>query len=294
MFKITNINLNEIFKDEVFLFNFIFESEKKTELNINVYVYDFFSLLINNDSLTINSNINYFKSFNSTSASTWSYGFTLVITNTNTGEILFTKKYEPPVKKKTAWLIGDSHAVIIPKNELIKIKKYDVKKIGFMSLSLNRFINNDYIKLLNNLNVSTNDCLIFYLGEIDIRFTIHKHCKNKNLNLKKSFNELMNRYLNCILEIKKYYNARIIIMSPNPPLEFFHDKNFILGTKDERLLCQNLFQTFWENKIDFVEYLDWTEDYKSQDGFIEQNFLLENDHHVNYFEPLINCLEKKL
>ena len=294
MFKITNINLNEIFKNKVFVFNYIFVSEKKTELNINVSVYDFFSLLINNTNLTINSNVNYFTSFNSTSASTWSYGFNLVITNTNTGEILFTEKYEPPIKNKIAWLIGDSHTVIIPENELIKIKKYDVKKIGSMSLSLNRFIKNDYIKFLSYLNISKNDCLIFYLSEIDIRFTIHKHCKTKNLNLEISFNELMTRYLNCILEIKKYYNVRIIIMSPNPPLEFFHDKNFILGTKNERLLCQNLFQTFWKNNLNVVEYLDWTGDYKSDTGFINPDFLLENDHHISNFTPLINYLEDKL
>ena len=34
MLKITNINLNEIFENEVFVFNYIYESEKKIELNI--------------------------------------------------------------------------------------------------------------------------------------------------------------------------------------------------------------------------------------------------------------------
>jgi hypothetical protein len=294
MLKITNINLNEIFENEVFVFNYIYESEKKIKLNINVTVYDFFSLLINNTSLKINSNVNYFTSFDSTFTTTWSYGFTLVITNSNTNEILFLKTYEPPINKKNVWLIGDSHTINIPKNKLSKITKYTVKKIGFKSLSLNRFINNDYMKFLKNFDIFKQDCLIFYLGEIDIRYTIHKHCKNKNINLEKSFIELMKRYLNCLLEIKNYYNVRIIVMSPNPPLESFHDEKLILGTKEERLLCQNLFQTFWEDNLNVVEYLDWTKDYISDNGFIKNNLLIDNDHHLIYFDSLINALENKL
>jgi hypothetical protein len=294
MLKITNINLDEIFKNEIFYFNYIFDSEQKTELNINIAVYDFFSLLINNTNLVIQSNITYYTSFDSTSVSTWNYGFTLVISDNDTNKILFIKTYEPPIRKKNAWLIGDSHTICIPEKELNTLTKYNIKKISFKSLSLNRFLNQDYMKLLSNVNISKMDCLIIYLGEIDIRFTIHKHCKNKNINLEKSFDDLMNRYLNFILEIKKYYNNRIIIMSPNPPLESFQDKKFILGTKNERLLCQNLFQTFWKNKLDIVEYFDWTTDYKLHTGFINPDFLLENDHHISNFTPLINYLEDKL
>lgn len=294
MLKITNINLDEIFENKIFYFKYVFESEEKKELNININIYDFFSLLINNTNLTILSNIGYYTYFDSTLASTWSYGFTLVVSDNNTNQILFIKTYEPLSRKKKAFLIGDSHTVCIPENELDRITKYNVKKIGFKSLSLNRFLNYDYIKLLSILDISIGDCLIFYLGEIDIRFTIHKHCKNKNVDLKKSFNELMNRYLDCILEIRKHYGVRIVIMSPNPPLEFFHDDKFILGTKEERLSCQNLFQKFWEKNLDSVEYFNWTSDYKLHNGFMQPKFLLEDDHHLNYFGHLINYLENKL
>ena len=294
MLKITNINLDEIFENKIFYFNYVFESEEKKELNININVYDFFSLLINNTNLNILSNVGYYTYFDPTLVSTWSYGFTLVVSDNNTNKILFVKTYDPPIRKKKAFLIGDSHTSCIPENKLDRITKYNVEKIGSKSLSLNRFINHDYIKLLSRLDISVEDCLIFYLGEIDIRFTIHKHCKNKNADLKKSFNELMNRYLNCILEIRKYYRVRIVIMQPNPPLESFHDSKFILGTKEERLLCQNLFQNFWEKNLDSAEYFNWTSDYKLHNGFMQPNFLLENDHHLNHFDPLINYLVNKL
>ena len=83
-----------------------------------------------------------------------------------------------------------------------------------------------------------------------------------NLNLEQTFNKLMDRYLNCILNIKNIYNNKIVILSPNPPLETYTNENLIMGSKEDRMLCQKLFDSFWKKHDDVVHYINWTKKYQ--------------------------------
>ena len=294
MLKITNIDLDKIFNGDDFYFTYIFESLEDKKIKVNIGIYDYFSLPVNNTNLEISTNIRYFTTFDKITSSTWRFGFTIIISNEMTGEILFQKKYNPPIKKNTIWLIGDSHVTHFPENKLSDASNYNIKKFGFESLSLNRFLNSDYLGLFNQLNVSIGDCFVFYLSEIDIRISIHRYSKNKKLNLEQTFNKLMDRYLNCILIIKNIYNNKIVILSPNPPLETYTNENLIMGSKEDRMSCQKLFDSFWKKHHDVVHYINWTEKYQKVNGFMNVDFLIKNDHHIYNFEPFIHELKKEL
>lgn len=293
-FKITHIDLEKIFRDEKFYFTYLAESSEDYELDICINVYDCFSLLVNSSKLSIVTNLNYYTSFDDISNSSWKYGFVLLISDNITGQILYKKKYFPHIKKNNAWLIGDSHTVNLPISEIEKIENFNLRKIGFESLSLNRFLNSDYIGFINQLSIQANDIIMFYLGEIDIRVTIHKHCENKKINLQEVFDSLMLKYLDCILDIKKIYSNRIYILSPNPPIKHYNKKGYLLGTLDERIWCQNQFKSFWNNHKDIATFIDWTLDYQDENGFMNPDFLIFGDHHINHFDSFITHINNNI
>lgn len=287
-FELISINLKEIFEKKPFRVDYQITSNTGEIFNINIKVSDFFSIPVNERDVSVPSNTPFFSSFNN---GVWEYGFNLIVINNDDNSILFHQVYNPLNKK--AWIIGDSHTIHLPDSNSKNADKYEVKKIGIHSLSLNRFISSDYIEFLNNIEIKKQDCLIFYLGEIDIRYTIHKHCREKNVGLQKTFNLLMEKYLECILHIKKHYNNKIVILTPNPPMEDY-ESDLILGAKEDRLLCQNLFINFWKDKKYIVDYLDWTESYQLSTGFINPDLLNHNDHHINNNIHLLKLLENYL
>ena len=161
-------------------------------------------------------------------------------------------------------------------------------------MSLNKFLMSDYMEYIENLNINSGDIICFYLGEIDIRIAIHRYCLEKNKNLEDSFLLLMERYLKCLISIKEKYKNRIIILSPNPPMENYHQQDLIAGTKEERIMCQNIFHNFWNHPSEVAEYLDWTSIYKKENGFVREDLLINNDHHLSDYNYMVTNLKKKI
>lgn len=233
------------------------------------------------------------------------FGFRLVVEDLF-GNMVFEKMYLTNEiahslrnkSKKVAWIIGDSNAWASFGNDDFRypeIEGYTPVRIGVTSLSLNRFIKGNQIDFIKGLPIESEDLLVFYLGEIDFRYTIHKHCLNKNLDLEKECTKLVNDYLSTLDRISKEYKNRILILSPNPPMPdgFIEDRSLIYGTKEGRKKCFNIFDFLMESQERY-EYLNWTKEYTNADGFIKTEFLYEKNHHIKKHDIIYRELSKKI
>jgi hypothetical protein len=240
----------------------------------------------------VSKNIGYFTIFDFTNDVPGIFnGFNIKVIDNKSGIILFEYKYETP--KQNIWIFGDSHSLHIKHDEvknIIENNNYNLNCVGAHSLSLNRFINGDFIGYLNNYNIKETDYVFLYFGEIDFRYTIHKHCKEKNKNIYIECYHLMLGYLITVLKIKERYSNKVIVLSPNPPIGDDYLNDLVLGTEDDRKLCWDIFNMFWSKNSE--NYLNWTDNYKLNNGLINCELLKENDHHINNYSFFINTILK--
>lgn len=234
-------------------------------------------------------------------------GFKLIVTDEE-DQIIFEKTYLRNKKdyslrdqsnKKIAWIIGDSNVWASFGNDSFRyydIGSYFPIRCSVTSLSLNRFLNGNYIDFLRSLPIRDSDILIFYLGEIDFRFTIHKASLNKKVGLPELCSSLMEKYYNSILEISKNFQNQILILSPNPPIcDGFLDDNHSpsLGKIEDKIFCFKYFDTFWSNQKK-IKYLNWSDDYVDGKGLCKTNMLEDKNHHIKDHSPIKKKLEKKI
>ncbi len=236
------------------------------------------------------------------------FGFILVCEN-ESGEVIFREEYTNKNKAdrlrpltlsdKVLWIIGDSNVWASFGNDEFKyenIGDYSPVRISVTSLSLNRFITGKNLEFVECLPIRDNDAIVFYLGEIDFRYTLHKYVSRKGLSIYDACTDLMERYLNTLRKIKKNLNGnRMIVISPNSPIpdNFHEDPNMVLGNESERLECFNIFDQFWNNQKDF-EYINWTEKYSDGRGLIKTENLYEGSHHIKNHVDIKDSIQNKL
>jgi predicted O-methyltransferase YrrM len=163
------------------------------------------------------------------------------------------------------------------------------------SLTLNKFVNGDYMSFLDSLPIMENDIIVFYLGEIDFRYNLHLAVNKKQLSTEKLVSDLLLEYHKTILKIKEQYNNHIVIMSPNPPMRDNHLSQFIEGSESSRILCWSMFDKFWKtNSNGEITYLNWTKKYTLEDKLINVDLLHENNHHIKNYDYCIDELSKTL
>jgi hypothetical protein len=291
-FNLVNLDCKKITETSILKIEYLLESNCDDNCEIKIVASDvFFNLkreLINR----VEKNIGYFTVFDYTNdVPGISEGFNIEVIDNKSGVILFKKNYRLP--EKNIWIFGDSHALHIKNkeiNNIIENTGYNLNCVGSHSLSLNRFINGDYIGYLEKYNIKKEDYIFLYFGEIDFRYTIHKHCENKNKNIYIECYNLMLDYLTAVKKIKEKYSNDIVILSPNPPMRDFYLKDLVLGTESDRKLCWDIFNIFWK-KIG-ENYLDWTDNYKLSDGFINCEILKENDHHITDYFSFIKTITR--
>lgn len=205
----------------------------------------------------------------------------------------------PDKNGNVLWIIGDSNAWASFGNDDFKyqdIAGYNPVRISITSLSLNRFINGKNLDLMLGLPIRENDCIVFYLGEIDFRYTIHKYAENKGIDLSIACLDLMNRYLNTLMDIRAYFsNNRIIVISPNPPIpnDYHYEENMVRGSESDRIMCFNIFKEFWNSQKEF-EYLDWTPGYTDERGLMNTEDLYEGNHHIKEHTKISKKLSNKI
>jgi len=211
-------------------------------------------------------------------------------------------------KKINAWIIGDSHIGHICKDigynelEYDKIRINPISKVG---LTMSRFTNSDYMEFLSCLPIMDNDLIIFNLGEIDMRISIHVKSHRRGIGKKDILTNIILKYIQSIKIISREYKKnKILILRPNLPVsdkrqysENLINDYFLNSNEFDRLELNNQFHdiiTSFCNSEDNVQYIDNSSQY-SLDGFINDDLLIENDIHMKtnkgYFDSLYDKIK---
>jgi len=210
-------------------------------------------------------------------------------------------------KKRNAWIIGDSHIGHICRDieynelEYDKIRINPISKVG---LTMSRFTNSDYMEFLSYLPIMDDDLLIFNLGEIDMRISIHVKSHNKGIKKKDILTNILLKYIQSIKEIsKKYSKNKIVILRPNLPVsdkrqysENVINDYFLNSNESDRLELNNYFHdmiTSFFNSENNIQYIDNSRQY-SLNGFINDDLLIENDIHMKTNKGYFDSLYEKI
>jgi len=222
-------------------------------------------------------------------------------------KFFFYKNYLPlrnisqqyPMNYKRLWIIGDSNVWgTFGNDEYTPEPIHDYLPIRYShpSLSLHRFLNKDNKSFIDLLPIEDGDIIAFYLGEIDTRYGLPKSSQEKNTSISHLTNKLLFKYKEFLQTfISKHPNNKVIVMSPNPPIkngliDEEKERQLIKGTNNERKYCVDSFDEFFSNE-NFL-YFNWKKDYTDNFGFVNQNFLYENDFHIKEYNHILKSFNE--
>jgi hypothetical protein len=207
--------------------------------------------------------------------------------------------FNSTIHKSKFWLIGDSHVnynTTAPL-EYITTEKYDIVPVSVQGLSLSRFLNSDWKRFFSTIPIWKNDVISIELGGADLRISLFKKSKEKNIPVEKLLGDLLNNYFVFIKELKKLYNNKIIIQIPNRTIKDNWDKdNRTMSTLDVRVKLWEDFNEYIRilGKINNIEIWDYKTMYKDIDGSIINDVLIEEDVHLKVHEPMLIDLKDKI
>jgi hypothetical protein len=224
-------------------------------------------------------------------------------------KFFFYKNYLPlrnisqqyPMNYKRLWIIGDSNAWGTFGNDSYTpepIQDYLPIRYSHPSLSLHRFLNKDNKSFIDLLPIEDGDIITFYLGEIDTRYGLPKTSNEKNKSLSHLTSDLLFKYKEFLQTfISEHPNNKVIVMSPNPPIkngiiDEEKERQLIKGTNNERKYCVDSFDEFFSNE-NFL-YFNWKKDYTDSFGFVDPNFLYENDFHIKEYDQILKSFNNFL
>jgi hypothetical protein len=222
-------------------------------------------------------------------------------------KFFFYKNYLPlrnisqqyPMNYKRLWIIGDSNVWgTFGNDEYTPEPIHDYLPIRYShpSLSLHRFLNKDNKSFIDLLPIEDGDIIAFYLGEIDTRYGLPKSSQEKNTSISHLTNKLLFKYKEFLQTfISKHPNNKVIVMSPNPPIkngliDEEKERQLIKGTNNERKYCVDSFDEFFSNE-NFL-YFNWKKDYTDNFGFVDPNFLFDNDFHIKEYNQILKSFSE--
>lgn len=235
-----------------------------------------------------------------------------------TGEILESKfirtkkvhidkrSFGKDFSKKNTWIIGDSHVnhnLIFGFDYNVDLYENDktiINPVAHPLLSINRFINSDYIAFIKTLPIFDSDDICFYFGEIDTRVGIIRNSEIKNISYVTQTINLLQRFIDSILHIQKEFpKCKIYYILPNPPIQdgwiygdnlklFFND-----SSEKNRFLVRYIFEDIIKKELDKigVEIIDLNKHYIKKNMFVDEKFLIENNHHFKYPNNFLHLLK---
>lgn len=207
------------------------------------------------------------------------------------------------VSKKNIWVIGDSNIWnYFSKFEYGKvdfnINDKIVVPIDIPELSINRFVNRDASRFLKSLPLVNGDEIIFILGEIDCRVGFYRNAELKGRRIFEQIINVIERYVKKILDLKKEFShVDIKISLPNPAFRdglLINDELLSKTNQYDRLYIRRLFEDYLisECQKNNIECLNLTEGFEDEDGFMNVNYLVNNDTHNKPTDIIINNLKK--
>jgi hypothetical protein len=198
---------------------------------------------------------------------------------------------------KNTWIIGDSHVNhnfifgLDYNVENYKTNKKIINPVAQPLLSINRFVNSDYIDYLKNIPIYDGDDICFYLGEIDTRVGIFRNSRLKGISSIDHTITLIERFVKTLDLIQKHFSkCKFYYILPNPPIQdgwiYGPNKQLFLedSTEQERYLVRYLFEEIIMDRMNKlnVEIINFSSNYVKSNGFVDENFLIENNHHFKY------------
>lgn len=210
------------------------------------------------------------------------------------------------MSRKNIWFIGDS-------NLYHYFSKYNFNSDEFFfndkvlmtidipELSINRFINSKYLEFIKTLPLFNKDIVILNLGEIDCRVSFYRNAKLKNRTLIDHINNVLERYVNTIKNIKQsIYNIELVICLPHPPLRDGwvkdHDINHLLNesTEKDRYFIREYVNRILIDKLNEIniKYINPFTLLEDEQGFINNEYLLPFDNHTKDNELVLNEIKK--
>jgi len=206
--------------------------------------------------------------------------------------------------KPNFWLIGASmtgYMVRDLKPGLFTTSKYVITPVSHLALSLNRFLKSDYKKYLQSLPIRPNDTLGFFIGGVDLNVAIVRNAKLKGITPQHLLNKILFKYVTAIKDIQATYPKCKIVIIPTtgviPEKHNLSNKSVIAGSQElRRELCDQYINFFeQEVKSGTVQYFwDCMKVYLDDNGYCKEEFLIENDHHVDDGTLFIEELKKQI
>lgn len=245
---------------------------------------------VNNNSGQLTSKFN-----NGFNIKFYSEGNLIYVYNHNFIKTYFEKN-NTILNKKTIWVIGDSHVAHLFKNlnnDDIIYGDFVFNHCSVVGLSLNRFLKSNYQDFFKTIPIKKQDVVCFLLGEIDLRKTIIKSSRKKQISSAFLTYTLLNSYIEFFYKFKENHK-NTFILSPNGVV---NDKQVIDNFSESfevnsELERNKLWETFNNNIKNIIQnyYIDYTENIRDLNNIIQKDFLIENDHHLKsnkeYFEKI--------
>lgn len=208
--------------------------------------------------------------------------------------------------KKVGWIFGDSHIGHISQKINYNQFNYDelyVKPVSKVGLSCNRFSNSDYLNYLSHFPINDDDTIMLNYGEIDIRMAVHVKSLKYGIDKKTILKKVIHNYLTAINTISKNYpKNKLIVLRPNRPFTDSHiigeesKKEYLFNSNEkDRLILDNMFNNEFldlNEVYNSFNYIDITDNFTCQNGFMCEEFLRSNDCHMKpnkeYFDLIYN------
>jgi hypothetical protein len=196
-------------------------------------------------------------------------------------------------------MIGDSHVNYNTKGpiEYLTTEKYDIVPVSVQGLSLSRFLNSDWKRFFTTIPIWEMDVISFEFGDVDLRMSLLKKSKEKNIPVDELLKDLIFRFSNFIKEFKQIYKNEIVIQIPNRTVKDGWDKdNRVMSTTKVRVDLWNQFrESIYElGKTNNIKIWDYKSIYEDSDGSILNNVLFKEDIHIKEHELMLEDLKSKI
>lgn len=206
--------------------------------------------------------------------------------------------------KPNVWLIGASMTGYMVRNmkpQSFITNKYVITPASHLALSLNRFLKSDYKKYLKSLPIKPNDTICLFLGGVDLNVAIIRNAKLKGITPQHLFNKILFKYLKAIEDIQKEYPKCKMVIIPTtatiPETHNVSNPTFITGSQELRRELCDQYITFFEQEVKSgaIKYFwDSMSVYLDENRYCKEEFLIENDHHIDDGTPFIEALKKEI
>jgi len=166
------------------------------------------------------------------------------------------------------------------------------------------FWTGDFTNFIGMLPVEKNDVLLFNFGTFDFRRGCFKLAEKRKIPVEEIVYQTVFQTFYKLKQLRSIYpDNHFIVSSIVPPIRevFFNEeerKDYLWNSDDsERLKIYQLYREFWQRQFRFlpnISFLDWTKDYKDEEGFCISEKLRPGDFHIGDFKPALFELEKHL